>query len=112
MAEIILTDKNFQAEVVQKKEPILVDFWAAWCGPCRTMEPILQDLARDFENKLGRVARLNVDENQEIASKYGVMSIPTFLVFSGGEVFGQVVGVQPKERLAELLHEALKKVNE
>ena len=108
MTELAVTSENFAEEVLKSPEPVLVDFWAVWCGPCRIMEPIIEQLAKDYENKTGKVRKLNVDENQDIASKYGVLSIPTFAVFYKGKVFAQTVGVHSKEALAEILEKAVK----
>ncbi|MDD2657008.1 MAG: thioredoxin [Patescibacteria group bacterium] len=102
MSEIILTDANFEAEVIKSDVPVFVDFWAPWCGPCQMMGPVVEQLSQEFAGK-AKVGKLNVDENNLIAGKYRVMSIPTFLVFKGGEVVDQMIGGVPKERLAEML---------
>ena len=80
MSEIILNDQNFEEEVIKSTVPVLVDFWAPWCGPCQMMGPIVEELANEFDVNKARVGKLNVDENQIIAGKYQVMSVPTFLV--------------------------------
>jgi thioredoxin 1 len=96
------TDQNFEEEVLKSEKPVLVDFWAAWCGPCLMMGPIINELAEELKDKY-KIGKLNVDENRETASKYGIMSIPTMVVFKGGKEVKQFVGVQNKEGLkAEL----------
>ncbi len=104
MSEIILNDQNFEEEVIKSTVPVLVDFWAPWCGPCQMMGPIVEELANEFDANKARVGKLNVDENQIIAGKYQVMSVPTFLVFKEGQVVDQMVGGVQKERLKELLN--------
>jgi len=104
MSEIILNDQNFEEEVIKSTVPVLVDFWAPWCGPCQMMGPIVEELANEFDVNKARVGKLNVDENQIIAGKYQVMSVPTFLVFKEGQVVVQMVGGVQKERLKELLN--------
>lgn len=99
---VTLTEGNFGAEVLESTTPVLVDFWAAWCGPCQMMGPVIDELAEETKEKY-KVGKLNVDENRETASKYGVMSIPTLIVFKDGKNVKQFVGVQNKEALkAEL----------
>lgn len=95
---IQLTDQNFEQEVLKSEKPVLVDFWAAWCGPCQMMGPIINELAEEVKEKY-KVGKLNVDENRETASKYGVMSIPTLIIFKDGKEVKQLVGVQSKEVL-------------
>ena len=102
--ETILTDKNFEAEVLKSKTPVLVDFWAAWCGPCKIMGPIVEEVAKKLEGKPVKVAKMNVDENQETPGKYGIMSIPTLMIFKNGQVVDTMVGVQAKEKLIEKLN--------
>ncbi len=97
-----VSDANFQAEVINAELPVIVDFWAAWCGPCRMVSPLIEEIAKDYEGKV-KVTKLNVDENRETAGKYGIMSIPTILLFKDGSVSKQVVGAMPKTALvAEL----------
>jgi len=96
------TDGNFDAEVLKSDKPVLVDFWAEWCGPCRMIAPMIEELANDYEGK-AVVAKLNVDENPNVSMKYGIRSIPTLLIFKNGEVVDQVVGAVPKNVLAEKL---------
>lgn len=99
MSELTLTDQNFEGEVLKSNVPVLVDFWAPWCGPCQMMGPIIEELAGEFDSSKVKIGKLNVDENQAVAGKYEVMSIPTFLVFKGGQVVDQMVGGVPKEKL-------------
>lgn len=90
-----LNEAGFQAEVLDSDVPVLVDFWAVWCGPCRMLTPTIESLASEYEGKV-KVAKVNVDENQQLAAKYGIMSIPTVMIFSKGKVAEQFIGVQPK----------------
>lgn len=90
-----INDANFQSEVIESNEPVLVDFWAPWCGPCRALTPIIDELAGDLAGRV-KVAKVNVDESPEAATKYGISSIPAVLVFKGGEVVETLVGVQSK----------------
>lgn len=98
-----VAEANFEAEVLQSDVPVFVDFWAPWCGPCKMMGPIVDELATEYDASKAKVVKVNVDENQGVAGKYNVMSIPTFLLFKNGEVAGQVVGGVPKEKLKELI---------
>jgi thioredoxin 1 len=101
-----LTDANF-AELVEKSDkPVLVDFWAEWCGPCRMVGPIVEELSKDFEGK-AVVGKVNVDNNPEISMKYGIRNIPTLLVFKGGEIVDKQVGAVPKSVLAEKITKQL-----
>ena len=101
-----VTDKNFSAEVLNADLPVLVDFWATWCAPCRSISPIVEDLAKDFLGKV-KVAKLNVDENPGTPGQYGVRGIPTLILFKGGKVVDQIVGAVPKARLVAMVEKAL-----
>jgi thioredoxin 1 len=100
-----VTDNNFQAEVLESETPVLVDFWAPWCGPCRIIAPSLEELNDEIDNF--RVVKLNVDENQQTAAQYNVMSIPTLIVFKNGEPAKTIIGAMPKKRLQQELEPAL-----
>ena len=102
MAEITLTQENFAEEVLQAKEPVLVDFWAIWCGPCKMLAPVLQELAEEYEGRL-KVGKVNVDDEGDLASEYRIASIPTLLIFKNGEIVHTLVGYRPKEQILEYL---------
>ena len=102
MAEITITKENFEQEVLKSDIPVLVDFWAVWCGPCRMVAPTLAEIAEEKEGEL-KVGKVNVDEQPELARQFGIMSIPTMIVFKGGEPAAKTVGVQPKEDILKLL---------
>jgi len=97
-----VTSDNFEQEVLKSDIPVMVDFWAQWCGPCRLLGPTVDALAKDYEGKL-KVCKLNVDDANDIAAKYQVMSIPTVLLFNKGEIVNQTVGAVPKEKLEEVI---------
>jgi thioredoxin 1 len=100
-----VTDNNFAAEVLESPQPVLVDFWAPWCGPCRIIAPHLEELDKERDDL--RVVKLNTDENPQTAAKYGIMSIPTLILFKNGEPAKQIVGALPKARLQQELEPAL-----
>jgi thioredoxin 1 len=100
-----VTDNNFQAEVLESDKPVLVDFWAPWCGPCRVVGPVLEEIASERDDL--RIVKLNVDENQQTAAQYGVMSIPTMILFKNGSVAKTVIGAYPKKRLESELDSEL-----
>ena len=101
-----ITDANFEDTVLKSDKPVMVDFWAAWCGPCRMVGPIIDDISKDYEGK-AVVGKLDVDANQEFAAKYGVRNIPTVLVFNKGELVGRQVGVAPKNVYEEAIDQLL-----
>ncbi len=101
-----ITDENFDVEIIKAKDPILVDFWAEWCGPCRLMGPILDELAPVYQGKC-RIGKLNVDENQDAPIKFGVMNIPTMILFKGGKEIERLVGSMSKSELQKKIDQAL-----
>jgi thioredoxin 1 len=101
-----VTDNNFQAEVIESDVPVLVDFWAPWCGPCRRVSPVVEEIAEERGEQL-KVVKLNIDENQETAIQFGVMSIPTLILFRNGQPAKTVIGAYPKRKLDEELEPAL-----
>ncbi len=105
-ALIHVDDKNFSTEVLKAELPVLVDFWATWCGPCRTIGPIVEDLAKEFMGRV-KVAKLNIDENPGTPSQYGVRGIPTLILFKAGKIIDQIVGAVPKARLVAMVEKAL-----
>lgn len=104
--EKVFTSENFEAEVLKSEIPVMVDFYADWCGPCKMMGPIVEELATEYAGRIS-IGKLNVDDSSDIAMKYGVMSIPTLIIFSKGEVFRKEVGLQPKKLLVGDLNQVL-----
>ncbi len=103
---IVLTDDNFSAEVLNASQPVLVDFWATWCGPCRMIAPIVQQLSSEYEGR-AKVGKLDVDAAQKTAAEFGIRSIPTLLIFKEGKVADQIIGAVPKGQITEKLEAAL-----
>jgi thioredoxin 1 len=103
---IHVNEGTFDTEVLNSDKPALVDFWAPWCGPCRAIAPVLDELAKEYVGKV-TVAKVNVDENRKLAGNHGVMSIPTMILFKNGKVMDKLIGLVPKERLKELMDKAL-----
>jgi len=99
---INVSDQNFQKEVLESKIPVLVDFWAPWCGPCRMVAPVVEEIEKDYEGKI-KVCKVNVDEAGSAAEKYNVMSIPTLALFKDGEVATQTIGAQPKSQFQSMI---------
>ena len=96
------TTDDFKSEVVESDAPVLVDFWAEWCGPCKVIAPVVEELATDYKGKI-KFGKVNVDDNNMVASEYGVRSIPTLLIFKNGSVVNQIVGAVPKEKITDIL---------
>ncbi len=101
-----VTDANFETEVVKSDKPVLVDFWAPWCGPCRMVAPLVEELAEEYDGKV-KFVKLNTDDNVNIAARYGIRSIPTLLMFKGGEPIDQIIGFRPKGDLKKTVDKAL-----
>jgi len=102
MKPLEITDENFESEVLNSNLPVLIDFWAAWCGPCRMIAPLVEELAGEYEGKV-KIGKLDVDNNQQTAIKYGVRSIPTLLVFKNGEIKDTIIGAVPKSQISQKL---------
>ncbi|MCL4538372.1 MAG: thioredoxin [Bacteroidetes bacterium] len=108
MKPVVVSSQNFESEVVKSEIPVLVDFWASWCAPCRMIAPVVEELAKEYNGKL-KVAKLDVDANRDIASSFGIMSIPTLLIFNNGRVADQVVGAVPKNMLVDKISRVLER---
>ena len=106
MAVDKVSDTSFEADVLNSSEPVLVDFWAEWCGPCRMVAPVLEEVAGELAGKL-KIVKLNVDENPQTASKYGIMSIPTLMIFKNGELASRQIGATPKAKLVQWINGAI-----
>lgn len=106
MTALAVTDATFKNEVLDSEVPVLVDFWAPWCGPCRMVAPVVDEIAQQYENQI-KVVKLNTDENPTVASQYGIRSIPTLMIFKGGQRVDMVVGAVPKTTLATTLEKHL-----
>ena len=102
MKPLTISDDNFENEVLKSDQPVLIDFWATWCGPCRAIAPIVEDLASEYEGMV-KIGKLDVDNNQDTAIKYGVRSIPTLLVFKNGQVKERIIGAVPKTQIVQKL---------
>ncbi len=105
MSTLVITKDNFQSEVMDSEQPVLLDFWASWCGPCRMVSPIVDQIAEEMVGT-AKVGKINVDEQPELASQFGVMSIPTLAVVKGGEVVKKAVGARPKDEIVAMIEEA------
>lgn len=103
---VTVLDSTFKAEVLDSQTPVMVDFWATWCAPCRAIAPALEELATQYKGKL-KIAKVDVDENQQVAQQYGIRSIPTLLVFKGGKVVEQLVGAAPKSKLEDSIKKVI-----
>ncbi|MDZ7759703.1 MAG: thioredoxin [Desulfovermiculus sp.] len=99
-----VTDSTFEPEVIKDSQPVLVDFWAPWCGPCRAIAPVLEELAKEFEGQV-KILKMNVDENPSTPSKYGIRAIPTLILFKNGDVVGQVTGAVSKSNLKDMINQ-------
>lgn len=106
MKPITITDDNFEVEVAKSDKPVLIDFWATWCGPCRLIAPIVEELAGEYDGKV-KIGKLDVDDNQQTAIKFGVRSIPTILIFKDGKLKDTIIGAVPKSQIVQRLNAAL-----
>ena len=102
MKPVTITDANFENEVIKSDIPVLIDFWATWCGPCKAIAPIVEDLAKEYDGKV-KVGKVDVDDNQQTAIKYGIRSIPTLLIFKDGKLNSTIVGAVPKAQIVQKL---------
>ena len=106
MKPVTITDANFESEVIKSNIPVLIDFWATWCGPCKAIAPIVEDLAKEYDGKV-KVGKVDVDDNQQTAIKYGIRSIPTLLIMKNGKVNDTIVGAVPKTQIVQKLNASL-----
>jgi thioredoxin 1 len=106
MKPVEITDENFEAEVIKSDKPVLIDFWAVWCGPCKLIAPIVEELAGEYDGKV-KIGKLDVDSNQQTSIKFGVRSIPTLLLFKGGNLKDTIIGAIPKSKIVEKLNAVL-----
>lgn len=105
MSELTITKENFESQVLQSDKPVLIDFWASWCGPCRMLAPTIEQIAKEYQEQFV-VGKINVDEQPELSSEFGIMSIPTLMVFKEGKVVATQMGVQPKPVIEQMLKNA------
>ena len=110
MSIVHLNEENFREEVMESEKPVIVDFWAEWCMPCRMLAPIFEELSKEYGNRM-KFAKLNVDETPEIAQTFGIQGIPTLLIFHKGKVIERIVGLLPKERLGEIIESILSRIS-
>lgn len=106
MNEITLNNANFENEVIKSDLPVLVDFWADWCGPCKALAPIVEEIALEYNGKI-KVGKVNVDENNELAAKYNIMSIPTLKIFKNGKIVKELIGAAPKDSIETLIKQVI-----
>lgn len=111
MPEIEFNDKNFEEQVLKSKVPVFIDFWAPWCGPCQSMLPIIEEAAGEYKDDVIKIGKFNIDESKNVPGQYGIMSVPTFMIFKDGQIIDQFVGAQSKDSLKERIDQVLE-VNE